>query len=75
MMVDSLTIIGDDVRATGQDLIAKDRHVDVLEIPPSAVLAALLADAAYEGWDFDAALRIARELGAATCSEIADAHR
>jgi hypothetical protein len=43
---------------------------DPLDIPPSALLAALMHHADYEGWDFDAAVQVAREHGAATCTEI-----
>lgn len=55
------------------DLIEHHRADVDDTVPPSALIACLLAHAEYEGWDFDAAVAVAREHGTRTAEQIAAA--
>ena len=67
--------VGVEVIDMGQAMIAEKAGIEPEEVPPSAVLACILAAAEHDGWDFDRALAWARLTGVRSCSWITEAAR
>jgi hypothetical protein len=63
--------IGDTALAIASMDLAERSEFDAEDFPPSALLACLIEHARYAGWDFEAAMRVARTHGAASAHEIA----
>lgn len=63
--------IADGAITLAQDaLLLVEPQYESIDFPPSALIACLMKHAAQDGWDFDAACRVARTFGAASCHDI-----